>query len=225
LCNFCKSTIIEFTHPSKSCTLSALLLFSGFLLSLTPHQKGISIAITAFKSLKNPKILKTKQTLQPVSTAMDFSSYDYHKYQQQPQSQQQQQQQQQEEAYDSSQNQPTYDYSSYYSYAHQYDQSYPYYPSSHQYTNTNSYTQQSQSQSQYQPAEEPTSSIHPPGVPVPSQQQTHLQSQQNTYYPQQGAVENQQQVNPATARAAVARLSQLTQFAGNVQPTVMGFPY
>ncbi|XP_075646318.1 uncharacterized protein LOC142617376 [Castanea sativa] len=141
---------------------------------------------------------------------MDYSSYDYNQYQQQ-----QQQQQQQASSYDASQIQPTYDHSSqsYYSYTHQYDQNYQYYQS-HDYNNnttttttTNSYAQQSQSV-------EPTSSIHPPGVPP--DQTPHLQNQQNEYYPpqsqsqSQGSLENQQQLNPAAATAAIAALSQFT---------------
>ena len=146
---------------------------------------------------------------------MDYSSYDYNQYQQQ---------QQQASSYDPSQIQPTYDHSSqsYYSYTHQYDQNYQYYQS-HDYNNTttNSYAQQSQSA-------EPTSSIHPPGVPP--DQTPHLQSQQNEYYPpqsqsqsqsqSQGSLENQQQLNPAAATAAIAALSQ---FTGH--PPVIGFLY
>ncbi|KAL0007731.1 hypothetical protein SO802_009233 [Lithocarpus litseifolius] len=136
---------------------------------------------------------------------MDYSSYDYNQYQQQEAS-----------SYDPSQIQPTYDHSSqsYYSYTHQYDQNYQYYQS-HDYNNTtttnNSYAQQSQSA-------EPTSSIHPPGVPP--DQTPHLQNQQNEYYPpqsqsqsqsqSQGSLENQQQLNPAAATAAIAALSQFT---------------
>nr|POE73303.1 hypothetical protein CFP56_77747 [Quercus suber] len=58
----------------------------------------------------------------------------------------------------------------------------------------------------------PISSIHPPGVPP--DQTPHLQSQQNEYYPPQsqspGSLENQQQLNPAAATAAIAALSQFT---------------
>lgn len=141
---------------------------------------------------------------------MDYSSYDYHQYQEQPQAQQEQ------EAYDSSQIQPTYDYSSqsYYPYTHQYDQNYHYYPPSHEPTNTDSYTQQSQPQ--FQPPEEPTTSIHPPGVPIPPQQ--------NSYYPPQGALEHQQQLNTGSA-AVAAGVSQFTQFSGNVHPSIGHSPY
>nr|POE53928.1 hypothetical protein CFP56_43392 [Quercus suber] len=58
----------------------------------------------------------------------------------------------------------------------------------------------------------PISYIHPPGVPP--DQTPHLQSQQNEYYPPQsqaqGSLENQQQLNPAAATAAIAALSQFT---------------
>ncbi|XP_042958408.1 uncharacterized protein LOC122294006 [Carya illinoinensis] len=136
---------------------------------------------------------------------MDYSSYDY--YQQQPQ-------QQQQAAPDPSQIQAAYDQSSqpYYSYAHQFNQSYNYYPPSHDFASTNSYAHQSLSQ--FQPADEPTTSIHPPGVPVPTQQPIHLQSQQNAYYPPQVTVENPQQVN-----SVVATMSQLLQLGGNLDTT------
>ncbi|XP_015889413.3 uncharacterized protein LOC107424192 [Ziziphus jujuba] len=160
---------------------------------------------------------------------MDYSSYTEAHHQQQFQHPEQQQQQQ---AYDSSQLQ-AYDHSTqaYYAYnPHQqpqasYDQ-YAYYHSSQDYSVA--YAQQ---QSQQQFHQEPTS-IHPPGVPIPpasSQSaepaQTHLQRQQNAYYPH-GAVESRQQsvpgsdvagttggLNPA---AAVAAISQFTHFAGSM---------
>ncbi|KAJ7962100.1 Zinc finger protein like [Quillaja saponaria] len=159
---------------------------------------------------------------------MNYSGYDY---------QQHQQHEQQQHPYDPSQIR-SYDQSSqaYYGYNQQYNQHYPYYPS-HDYTN--SYAQQTYQQFQQEP-----SLIHPPGVPIPSQQSqtsgpghTHMQNQQNVYYPP-GVMENQLQLNPIPGSAAVgplnpipgspaegplnpaanavaAALSQLKQFAGN----------
>lgn len=100
-----------------------------------------------------------------------------------------------------------------------YDQ-YSYHHSSQDYTN--SYTQQ-----QFQ--QEPTS-IHPPGVPIPPEPansaepaDAHMQNQQNAYYPH-GVMENQQQLVPGLDSAVtvgfnpatVAALSQLNYFAGNM---------
>uniref|UniRef100_A0A2N9GJ48 U1-type domain-containing protein n=1 Tax=Fagus sylvatica TaxID=28930 RepID=A0A2N9GJ48_FAGSY len=78
---------------------------------------------------------------------------------------------------------------------------------SHHYTTTNSYPQQSQ-------PPEPTSSIHPPGVPVVPDQ--------NAYYPpqSQGSVENQQLLDPAAAAASVAALPQQP-----VHPPIGQSPY
>ncbi|KAK9273820.1 hypothetical protein L1049_018631 [Liquidambar formosana] len=125
---------------------------------------------------------------------MDLSTHtDTHQQQQYQQFQQPQQIASQ--AYDPSQVQP-YD-QSYYTYPHQYDQQqaaqqqYPYYPSDY----TNIYQHQ-------QPQHHEPTSIHPPGVPIPPETtahlvapeygQTHLQNQQNAYYPQ-GVVEQQNQ--------------------------------
>lgn len=135
---------------------------------------------------------------------MDYSTY---------------QQQHQQQPNDPSQNQ-AYDQSSqsYYGYNQQYDQQYAYYSNQDQ---GHTYAQQAHQQFQQEPT-----SIHPPGVPI-LPEQTQVQNQQNVQY-LAGVSENQQQsnldsgavvagsVNPAAAAAAVAALSQLTQFAGNM---------
>lgn len=174
---------------------------------------------------------------------MDYSSYtqtpqqDPNQYHQQQQGQEQQQQYHQQ-PYDSSQFQyQAYDHlsQSYYShYPPQYDQHY-YYQSSQDYSS--SYSQQPQPQFHQE-----STSIHPPGVPIPldlassaQTDQTHLQNQPNSHY-SHGIAENQRQSDPpgsisvsssALNPAAVAALSQLAQFAGNAQmpihPPVWGF--
>ncbi|KAF3440034.1 hypothetical protein FNV43_RR18312 [Rhamnella rubrinervis] len=149
---------------------------------------------------------------------MDYSSYaqsnqqDHQQYNQQFQHPEQQQL----HAYDHS----SQSYYSYNQHPHpSYDQ-YSYYHSSQDYTNY--YTPQ-------QLQQEPTS-IHPPGVPIPPEPansaeptNAHMQNRQNAYYPH-GVVENQQQLVPGLDSAvtggfnpaAVAALSQLNQFAGNM---------
>ncbi|XP_057977593.1 RNA polymerase II degradation factor 1-like isoform X2 [Malania oleifera] len=164
----------------------------------------------------------------------------------QQQQQQQQQQvdyvSSQVQTYDPSQVQ-AYDQSSYYSYYHQYQpqqnqsqqqqqqqqqHQYPYY----QHDYANAYPQQPHQQ----PSQPESVPVQPPGVPMPHEVaapaaagvmdsgasagvphgQVQVQHQQNAYYPQ-GTGEQQipPGLNPAAA-AAVAALSQLSQFAGTM---------
>lgn len=136
---------------------------------------------------------------------------------------------QQQQAYGSSQLQ-AYDHSSqaYYAYdPHQQPQaSYDQYSYYHSQDYSIAYAQQSQQQFHQEPT-----SIHPPGVPIlpkssqlAEPEQAHLQSQQNAY-PPHGVVENHQQLVPGFDAAgttggfnpaALAAISQLTRFAGNM---------